>query len=42
VAAPANEWLSIATNVFGPGGTFSVTNTINPNTPELFFRLLIP
>lgn len=42
VAAPTEEWLPIATNVFGAGGVFSVTNAINPNTPELFFRLLIP
>lgn len=42
VAVPANEWLSIATNVFGPGGTFSVTNAISPAVPEMFLRLLIP
>ena len=42
VAAPLNTWLPVLTNTFGPGGVFSVTNTIHPATPQQFLLLRQP
>ena len=42
VAAPLSSWTSIATNTFGPGGVFSVTNAINPGTPKRFYVIQLP
>lgn len=42
VAAPLSSWTSIATNTFGLGGVFSVTNTINPGTPKRFYVIKLP
>ncbi|HOX03954.1 MAG TPA: hypothetical protein P5555_16850 [Candidatus Paceibacterota bacterium] len=42
VTLPLIEWIPVATNLFGPGGTFSVTNSVNPAVPESFFRLAVP
>jgi len=42
VALPLNQWASIATNQFGVGGSFSLTNGINPATPQRFFRIRWP
>ncbi len=42
VAASAGQWQPIATNVFDPDGTFSVTNAITPGSPAAFFRLQLP
>jgi hypothetical protein len=42
VAAPVAAWQLLATNTFGPGGTFNITNTISPAVSESFFRLLVP
>lgn len=39
---PAASWTPVLTNVFGAGGTFSVTNTIDPAKPVNFFRLRVP
>ena len=39
VALPLSSWTPIATNVFGTGGTFSYTNSINPAIPATFFGL---
>jgi len=36
---PPVVWLPVVTNVFGGGGSFSYTNTVNPGTPSLFLRL---
>lgn len=41
-AQPLNQWTSIATNQFGAGGTFILTNGINPGTPQRFFMLRWP
>lgn len=41
VSAPMVEWLPLATNVFGPGGSFSFTNAAGTE-PESFFRLEVP
>ncbi|MEY2429732.1 MAG: hypothetical protein QOJ40_2617, partial [Verrucomicrobiota bacterium] len=37
--APLSTWVRLQTNTFGPGGVFSVTNAINPATPNRFFML---
>ena len=40
VAAPFATWVPLATNNFGPGGTFAFTNQINQ--PQSFIRLQTP
>lgn len=35
-------WTPIATNQFGAGGTFSITNGLAPNGPAAFFELQVP
>ena len=42
VALPLVNWTPIATNVVGPGGLFIFTNTVNTNTPQLFYDLQLP
>jgi hypothetical protein len=42
LAAPLNTWMPIATNTFGTGGTFSVTNAINLGTPKQFYLIRLP
>ena len=42
VDLPMTNWSPIATNVFSPSGTFSITNVIDTNTPTEFFRLQLP
>jgi hypothetical protein len=42
VTEPVANWISIQTNTFGPGGTFSVTNAVNPGQPAQFFQLQVP
>jgi hypothetical protein len=39
VTLPVASWTPLVTNLYGPGGTFSYTNTIIPGTPRLFLRL---
>ena len=39
LATPAANWLPIATNYFGINGVFSVTNPVNPNGQQIFYRL---
>jgi autotransporter-associated beta strand protein len=36
---PPVAWSPVVTNVFGIGGSFSYTNTVNSNTPSLFLRI---
>jgi rhamnogalacturonan endolyase len=33
------QWTSVATNQFDAAGNFTVTNAINPNFPQTFYRL---
>jgi autotransporter-associated beta strand protein len=40
VAAPINQWTTAATAVFGPGGTFSFTNSATGE--KMFYRVRIP
>jgi hypothetical protein len=42
VSVPRTNWIPIVTNVFGAGGSFSVTNTIVPGLPGSFFILRVP
>jgi hypothetical protein len=42
VAKPMANWERVATNTFAAGGTFSVTNALDPARPRQFFRLSLP
>jgi len=42
LAAPLAQWVPVQTNLFDATGAFSVTNTLDPNTPQLFYRLQQP
>ena len=42
VALPIANWVPVATNTFGVGGSFSWTNTINPSVPTSFFTISVP
>lgn len=41
-ALPVAQWTPIVTNQVGAGGFFSYTNTIQPNTPARYFRVILP
>jgi len=38
---PLANWTPIATNSFGPAGSFSFTNAITPGQPQNFYRLQV-
>jgi len=42
VAAALTNWTPVASNVFGPGGSFSFSTNIVGGGPKAFFRLLVP
>jgi len=42
VAAPLTNWLVMATNYFDGGGSFTFTNSVEPDSPQQFFRLQLP
>jgi hypothetical protein len=42
VALPSSNWTPVSSSVFGPGGTFSVTNAIDPAKTVNLFRLRVP
>jgi autotransporter-associated beta strand protein len=42
LALPLNTWGRFATNLFGPTGGFSFTDTVNPAVPQTFYRLQLP
>ena len=42
VALPVAEWTQIGTGNFTGTGAFSITNAINPETPQAFFLILQP
>ncbi|MDB6029246.1 MAG: Autotransporter-associated beta strand repeat protein, partial [Verrucomicrobiales bacterium] len=42
VALPILNWTPLVTNVFGPGGTFGFTNSMDPSAPASFYVLRIP
>jgi autotransporter-associated beta strand protein len=39
LTTPLANWLTIATNSYDANGNFSVTNAINPGTPQRFYRI---
>jgi hypothetical protein len=39
LATPVSGWSRVATNTYGAGGAFSVTNPVSPSTPQQFFML---
>ena len=42
VLLPVEQWQPVATNYFGSGGSFSVTNLVVPGATETFYRLRRP
>jgi hypothetical protein len=36
---PIASWTRLATNVFSVGGSFAITNGVNPSTAQQFYRL---
>jgi hypothetical protein len=42
VAAPAAEWTLLQSDSFDASGNFSVTVSITPGQPKLFYRLQVP
>jgi hypothetical protein len=42
VEAPLGTWTVVASNVFGPGGSFSFTTNIVGGAPKSFFRVVVP
>ncbi|MFN7140195.1 MAG: autotransporter-associated beta strand repeat-containing protein, partial [Limisphaerales bacterium] len=41
LAIPMANWIPVATNTFGAGGSFSVTHEIDAEMPEVFFSLQV-
>jgi fibronectin type 3 domain-containing protein len=39
---PSAQWMRVATNQFDAGGHFALTNAINSNWPQTFYRLQLP
>jgi len=39
---PLSQWVPVLTNSFGGSGNFTLTNTINPATPQNFYMLQVP
>jgi hypothetical protein len=42
LALPISNWSILSTNQFGNGGAVNFTNPLNPNSPQLFYRLRLP
>jgi cellulose 1,4-beta-cellobiosidase len=42
ITASVSQWPAIGTNFFGPGGSFSFTNTIDPTVPRQFYLIQAP
>jgi alpha-L-fucosidase len=41
LSLPVTNWTIIGTNQFGPCGSLTWTNPLNPSVPQTFFRLLL-
>ena len=39
MTAPQSGWVALSTNTFDSDGGFQITNSINPGTGQLFYRL---
>jgi T5SS/PEP-CTERM-associated repeat protein len=42
LTTPLSHWMSLVTNQFGAGGSFSFIHAIEPSERERYFRILIP
>jgi autotransporter-associated beta strand protein len=42
LARPLAQWTPIATNQFGPNGSFNFTNGVSSGTPQRFYLLQVP
>ena len=42
LTAPLAQWVPVQTNIYDASGAFSVTNTVNAATPQLFYRIQQP
>jgi len=42
VTLPASNWSRIVTNQFDAAGNFNLTNTLDPNASQTFYRLQLP
>lgn len=42
VAAPIANWIPVATNTFGAGGSFNYNHSIESDDPTMFFMLQLP
>jgi len=42
IALPMNQWTTISAGNAFNGPTFSITNTINPANPQMFYRISVP
>ena len=42
LATPLANWTTVATNQFGAGGSFNITNPLNLSSPQSFFLLKLP
>ena len=42
LAVPAAQWTRVATNRFDNNGNVMITNTVNSDVPQMFFRLQLP
>jgi hypothetical protein len=42
LAIPLTNWTRLLTNQFDNSGNFNFTNTMNTNSPQLFYILQVP
>ena len=42
LTTPLVSWIPVATNQFGVGGSFNITNPLNLSSPQSFFMLRLP
>jgi len=42
LALPLTNWTILSTNPFGSGGSVNVTNPLNSNSPQIYYRLRLP
>ena len=39
LSLPLSQWSYLSTNTFFGGGTFNITNTVNPNLPQSYYLI---
>jgi hypothetical protein len=42
LSSPLIDWLPVQTNTFDASGNFTVTNTLDVNAPQVFYRIEQP